>query len=374
MRPIAYNKGGVYTPISNTLGLSGDPAFTIGADELMQARFKARLSGNAPVAHIGFGGDYVRISPLNTNDVDAIVEGQSVLYPGAWNNADLKYTVTGHAVRKDIFLRTGHPASFSFRLDEKKTGEKLTMQNPYMRKGILFMPLQWEVSRQAGKEIYTITLPAGDWDGWTVDPTYSSQPDATAGKDVGIEDDLPTTNFDLGSFYIGEINSDAVIGRGLIYFDMSTIPTTATVTSGTFEMTIAGDYSSNARTFNLHRLLVDWTENQATWNKRNSSNDWNTSGCGGSGTDYDATVHGSVSLTSTETVDTAKNFTLVASEIEKFVNGSYTNYGWRISAGTENNDMYGFYSSDEATAAYRPKLTVEYTEGAADKTKFFFHL
>lgn len=355
--PIAYQSNGVFHRIQNALGNSGDPNFTLGVDELMQFRIRPRLVGNAPMMHIGRGDEHIRFTPLNTNNVDAVVVENTITYPEAWNNADLLITVAGHIVRKEIVLRTGHPTSFSFRIDKKQGDTQLRIVKPFLRKGHLYTPLSWIESVQGGKTILTATLPAGNWDGWILDPTTTMQPAEAASNDTVMSSSNPTTNFDaIGSLYAGENATE--ITRSVIKFDMSSITATDTCDSSTYTLTTKEDLSSNTRTHYVYRLLVAFTENQATWNDRQTSTAWNTAGAGGSGSDYDATALGSLSVTATETLNTAKNWTLSTTETKKLYDGTYTNYGFLHKADTESDDLWGFWDAGAATSSRRPKLVV----------------
>lgn len=198
--------------------------------------------------------------------------------------------------------------------------------------------------------------------------TYTSQPDDTTGYDTYAENDSPydTQNFDGSNLFIGEVNIGAAVARAFIKFDMSSISSSASITSGTCTLKVAADYSSNARTFEMHRILRNWVETELTWVRWSVGNNWTTGGCGGAGTDYDSSVvHASTSFSATESVGTAKDFTLNTTELKKMIDGTYTNYGWRFAAQTESNDGYEFYDSSDGTSTNRPKMVIVYTVVAA---------
>ncbi len=372
VRPAFYQSNGAWRRVKNELGNSGDQNFTIGVDELMQFRVRSNLVGNAPVIHIGHGGEHVRITPLNTNNVAGTVVENSIIYPEAWTNADLKLTIGGHVIRKEIILRAGHPASFAFRLDEKNYSNKLILHDPYLSKNGLTVPLTWVQSTQGGKTILTVTLPEGDWSGWILDPTYTSQPDETSGEDTFLRSTNTTTNYGTQPILqVGEFPGVARIHRSLIKFDLSSIPSTNTVSSAILSLWINADNSNNARTANAYRVLRNWVESQATWNAWSTGNNWTTAGCGSDGNDADLTnSHGSCSFTASETVGAEKQFSMTVSEIQKFINGTYANnYGWILRMNTETDDQYDFESSSSATASIRPKLVIEH---AAAATNAFF--
>lgn len=197
--------------------------------------------------------------------------------------------------------------------------------------------------------------------------TYSSQPDGTAGIDVPIRSDTPTTNYNTTTvFNIGEANSAAQVGRALIKFDLSSIPANATINSATLSLWTTADLSDNARTFRIYRTLRNWVESQATWNIFSTGNNWGTAG-GFNASDSEQTDIGSRAFTASE-ANGEKQWTLTASAIQEMVAGTFANNGFIVKADTENNDMYQFATSDNATAGNRPKLVIDYSEATNTPT------
>ena len=196
-------------------------------------------------------------------------------------------------------------------------------------------------------------------------PTYTSQPDDTTGYDAYIEDISPTSNFNNSSFIVGERASFTEKQRGLIKFDLSSIPAGAIIVSATLSLFITADRSNNARTYKAFRLLRNWGETTVTWNKYDGTNNWGTAGATNA-TDIDTTEMASCSYTSSESAGTEKQYLFTVSEFQKFITGAYTNYGWLIKADTETDDSYEHGSSSHATSGYRPKLVVEYNLPAGE--------
>ena len=201
--------------------------------------------------------------------------------------------------------------------------------------------------------------------------TLTLQPNETDGYDTSLAQSNPNTNYGGDAvLYIGESNVATNIRRGLIKFNLSSIPSNAVISSVVLSLWVAFDASSNARDYKLYRVLRDWVETQATWNIWKTSNNWTTAGCGSDGNDADlSTVWATCSFTATETDNTEKQFVLDATglaEFTKWVNGTNPNYGWLVKADTEVNDGYNMDSSSSATAAQRPKLVVTYTEGGGE--------
>ena len=194
--------------------------------------------------------------------------------------------------------------------------------------------------------------------------TLTLQPDDTIGFDSFIVGIAPTSNFGtVTNLFIGEKNTEVgVVGRGLIKFDLSSIPADATINLATLDFTVIADWSSNARTMRAYRLKLNWTESGVTWNKYDGTNAWGTAGATGAN-DIDTTSMGSCAFTATESIGTVKQFIFDNAEFTKLINGTNTNYGWLFKMDTEADDAYDLASSGHATAAYRPKLVVVYNEG-----------
>lgn len=188
--------------------------------------------------------------------------------------------------------------------------------------------------------------------------TYSSQPDDTTGIDCYLSTFNPTTNNNNNVLYMGELNSGAYVTTLLIKFDFSSIPSGATSSAASLQLTITQDLSTNAPTMVFKHSLRAWSETQATWNVYTTGNNWDTAGARNASTDYGAQL---ASLT-LGTADTgAKTWTFSTTEMDKYFNGTYTNNGWIGFSTVDNNDGYQFASSGNATSESRPKFDVTYS-------------
>lgn len=203
--------------------------------------------------------------------------------------------------------------------------------------------------------------------------TYTSQPDETGGFDNWIQSNAATTNNGTDTeIRVGESSTVAAVWRGLIKFDLTSIPSGSTTSSNILSLWIFADDSSNARDFKAFRVLRNWSEGNSTWNNYDTGSAWTTAGAGSDGNDTDlTTAWATVAYTATESVGTEKQYSLSTTEFDKFLNSTYTNYGWLIKADTENNDAYRHDSSSSATSSERPKLVVTYTPGSSGKVIWF---
>ena len=192
------------------------------------------------------------------------------------------------------------------------------------------------------------------------------QPDATAGKDSQIDSISTTTNYGTdANLSTGNDNTDGRTMRSPIQFDLSPIPSNATIISAVFTVKLSnnGNFrASNNRVIRVYRLLRAWTEADVTWIKATGAVNWDTAGAGNTTTDREATDIGSTTFNTTDLAGDDKAFTLTASAIQEMLTGgSFTNNGFLLKADTETNDRYFWYSSDDGTPGNNPKLVIDYT-------------
>jgi hypothetical protein len=184
-------------------------------------------------------------------------------------------------------------------------------------------------------------------------------------SDAYLDSASPTANTETeATMYVGEQAGGTDTTRTWIKPDFSTIPTGAIFTSAVLHLTPIVDLSSNARTMSAHRCLRDVVANQVTWNIWKTSNNWATAGCSNSSSDYDgAVVLGTMTQPASPTLNTALDMTLSASNLQKLFDGTYTNNGIILFVDTQSDDMIGYASTNHATSAYRPTITITYTTG-----------
>jgi len=189
------------------------------------------------------------------------------------------------------------------------------------------------------------------------------QPDGTAGIDTWMNSAAPTaTSGTSTSFRIGEDDTTVSIRRGLLKFDVSSIPVTATVTGATLTLTTsAADQAANDATINVYPDLRAWSEANATWNVWDTGNNWTTGGSGSAGNDFTDTVMGTFTVTNGVATGTAFTFTLSTSVVQGWVDGGLANNGMLLRTEAEVDDLYLFATSDNSTVARRPKLVVDYS-------------
>jgi hypothetical protein len=193
--------------------------------------------------------------------------------------------------------------------------------------------------------------------------TLTITPDATAGLDDYIYDYAPTNNYGTTDFII--IGNEGAVGRTLIQFDLSSLPSDAVISSATLSLYCITDGSSNARTFRVYRMKRSWVENGATWGVWDYGHNWTTAG-GFDANECEQTDIGSRAFSATETLNEYKDFVLTPTTKA----GLDLGYGWLLKADTETADGYQFRSSDyyATDPLVVPKLVIVYTTGGGGGT------
>ncbi len=195
------------------------------------------------------------------------------------------------------------------------------------------------------------------------------QPDDTTGIDNYLMDDNGSsrdTNCSTETIIaVGEAKGGTnCYWRGLIKFDLSSIPAGSTITSAVMTLTLnsaGGTDATNNRTMSVYRVLRAWAEATSDWNHYTGTTSWGTIGCANTTTDREAAAIGTCDFATTDSAGDAKVFTLTSSKIQEMITGGvFTNNGFLLQVATELNDAYYIASSAHATASSRPLLVITY--------------
>lgn len=159
--------------------------------------------------------------------------------------------------------------------------------------------------------------------------------------------------------------NNAQYSRCLVKFDISSIPTSSTVSAVTCKLMETDAGGAGSWSTRLRRVLVSWAELQATWAERLTGTGWTTAGCASDGNDRAAGDSASVTLDGTSgNAFVEWTGATLTDDVQKFVSATYSNYGWLVEAPTAEgvaNTYNSFGSSENATPGNRPVLTVVYT-------------
>ena len=336
---------------------------------------------NDPLRYLEVGTPYVKPAAqwVKVGFSNATRTGNTITWSRA--QANLSIAMGGHFINWECELLGGYsPGQVALPVNLvglTRTGDTIFadgvpvmfLSKPVMRdaaNSFDVRPITHSFVSLQGQPYLLLTLPS--LTGMTrpvIDPTLTLQPDAAAGIDTELLSLYPTINRGTSAtISIGEANDAADIMRVLIKFDLSSLPDNATLTTNTLSLYCLTDYSENARTVRVFRQKRAWLEGTqgwgtgtgATWNKYDTTNDWQTAGAFGAN-DCEQTDIGSRAFTATETVNAFKDFVLTPTTKATLDLGN----GWLIKSDTETNDRYDYASSDGATAGQRPKLVTVYT-------------
>lgn len=202
------------------------------------------------------------------------------------------------------------------------------------------------------------------------------QPNEAAGKDTYVASATSATFNFGGSTAIGAGagSGGTIVYRGLIQFDISSIPANKRIVSAKLILRPTSVSSSTGYNIGVHRGLVAWFEgvrdgsapsggqDGSTWNLRNANGSvaWSGGAGGGSGTDR-ATVATDVVSVSVAGVDYEWD---VTDDVEDWYLGLASNFGWWIVSESEGvaNSLKTIASASNATTSFRPVLVVWYAE------------
>jgi hypothetical protein len=184
------------------------------------------------------------------------------------------------------------------------------------------------------------------------------QPDASAGLDSYITSANTDVNFgntDVMPIGTSHVGKSTTYSRGILRFDLSAIPPSATVTSATFTLVQGtGTTISGFTDFFAQRVTQPgWTEFGVTWNTYDGSHSWSSPG-------------GDSSSTGRATATINSGLPDLVFSVAALVIDAIANRGGVLHLlviGPESGSTNNFVvvnSSDAATASARPKLVVNY--------------
>lgn len=170
--------------------------------------------------------------------------------------------------------------------------------------------------------------------------SYTFQPVGGDGKDALIKSNNPTTAFTT-SADIGASSSGGNRIRGLLKFDIATIPANAIITSAQLSLSGIGHTGTNASY--LRKNTGQWDAGNVTWNTAPATT-----------TVSQISLSQSTSSLQVYVID-VKDF------VQEMVSIPAANFGWTIQLKDESvTGLLNFGSADNATASLRPKLVITY--------------
>lgn len=155
----------------------------------------------------------------------------------------------------------------------------------------------------------------------------------------------PTTTHGSATEIQVEIDTPNKRKRGLVQWNLSTIPAGSTILTATIEIRVNSAPSTNDALININRVAEAWNEATATWNSFTTP-----------GGTYGATIYGTIPVAkNTPGIKTSTDITAL---VQQWVNGTVNNYGV-ILRGSNNNRPVSFASKDGSVTPI-PTLRVTY--------------
>ncbi|MBX7233866.1 MAG: DNRLRE domain-containing protein, partial [Caldilineales bacterium] len=193
---------------------------------------------------------------------------------------------------------------------------------------------------------------------WTPTPTPTPIPQPTTvtlipNSDACVLQGYPTLNAgrttDMWAGYDDQPNRNAQIVRGLVRFDLSSVPAGATVTNAKLRVYYSGyrDFSGHVSTITAYQTTGDWQETSVNWN--------NEPGFGAS--------YGSVSIAAN--TNWGWRELDVTALVQGWMNGALANQGIMLRGPEESGYYSNFRSFLTREGAYPPQLVISFSGGAA---------
>lgn len=191
-----------------------------------------------------------------------------------------------------------------------------------------------------------------------------------------------TANLGKAWLAAGTINQSPGKSRALVKFDVSSIPAGAVINSVDLSFRVVqAPIGPAASTFNLHRLLVPWTEGvkgspalrnlgatattgETSWDARVApSTKWSSPG-GAAGTDYQTAASASAPLSASATTLSFVSSAGLVDDVQSWVRDAASNQGWMLITQSENTARSARRFGSRETTGRAPSLVVTYTVAA----------
>lgn len=173
---------------------------------------------------------------------------------------------------------------------------------------------------------------------------YSGTPNGLLpSDDTYINSSQPLNNYGADNTF--DVRPDnGASNRGLVKFNLSSIPADSTVTSATLYLN--EKHKKSGQTTYIYRVTSNWNENTVTWLS------WSLLGG-----DFDSGISYFTFLPDQQDCMLTMDIT---SLVQAWVNGTYPNYGLMLYS-TGPNQAISYYSKEDGTASRHPKLDIIYT-------------
>jgi hypothetical protein len=171
----------------------------------------------------------------------------------------------------------------------------------------------------------------------------------TSGADIYLRTSLaPNENTNGSDFFI--VDGDN-IATGLVRFDLSAIPATATVMTAAITLYCDQD---PGEAVSVYQMLESWDEATATSNQHSTGVAW--LGAGATPPSRGTTAIGTVTPA---TANQTYTFAITTATVQTWITTPATNFGVAIATTNDNGPRFG--TREKGTASQRPSLRVVYS-------------
>lgn len=193
-----------------------------------------------------------------------------------------------------------------------------------------------------------------------IDPDVTIDDDSGTFEDTYLNKQSPTTNNGSAGFFTLRRISFTNQRNILLGVDLSAY-SDVTVTAARFGLNIyTGAFP--VTNINWYETNPSWVELQATWNKYNTGNNWDTAGCLGSGTDHAITAENDGSPKTVSEIASDEHFDMTNETVQGRL-GSFLRIV--IYQTTQQSTSFFHVRSSEAVLGNKPYFYMEFTEEAA---------
>lgn len=186
------------------------------------------------------------------------------------------------------------------------------------------------------------------------------------------------TNYDTQDLQVRSSSTSTNDRVSLISFDLTGIPAGSYIWGVYLKLTFSADVPGSATIGVYKNLRETWVENEATWEKyKTTSGLWTTQGGRGDGTDGTETDmfgqwetgYGALAVRAVTTNDDTNEsmYFTTTTPLREYLQASIGSTAhFIIHEYSENEDLVKFYDSEEATPAYKPELTIAYSNSSQE--------
>ena len=334
----------------------------------VRASHKAYFRKNAKAPQrmeVPGGKGAITLDAIGIENVQAVVEGNKITYPGAWPGVDWVRTVAPWGVKSEFVLHGPEAQNefrFRLRLKDLSWGQRpdgtvefyrgsehvASMRPPTVADaaGVEGHARQWIEPTAYGPELVVqvdrswLEQPGRAWP-VRLDPTVTIQPDPAAGKDAYVYTGYPDDNFNNENLSVGCITTTQYYYMSFLAFDVTSIPSSTQLTSATLSLYLNNCSDNVSRNFSVGRVGSAWTETGVTWNNK-------------------PVLESSTEVTAVVGIAAGWYSWVVTQIVQSWLNGT-NNHGFYLAMPVlYDSSLRSFRSSDYTTPELRPKLIVVY--------------